>query len=89
MELAGVAQRQASPVPEAGAVTAQPLPRRTAPEIYLHAYDGSLVALAVRPIIASHPRLLYLSECALSAVRKLEFSTRLRKADVHRAGVDA
>lgn len=36
-----------------------------------------------------HPRLLYLSECALSAVRKLEFSTRLRKADVRRADVDA
>lgn len=35
-----------------------------------------------------HPRLLCLCESALSAVRKLERSTRLPKADVRRAGVD-
>lgn len=35
-----------------------------------------------------HPRLLCLCESALSAVRKLERSTQLPKADVRRAGVD-
>lgn len=60
---------------------------RALPEICLHAYMGRLMRLLFAQSLL-HPRLLYLSESALSAVRKLEFSTRLRKADVRRAGVD-